>query len=90
MDLKRFISCLNSDARRRILQLLSEKDMSAPQIYRELGKYAPKYRQSVNKSLEMLREAGLVSKHYDNENKAIYFHLVKKTYIFEISKMKVE
>lgn len=64
--------------------------MSAPQIYKELGKYAPKYRQSVNRALEMLREYGLVKKYYDNKNKAIYYHLIKETYTLKIAEMEIE
>ena len=64
--------------------------MSAPQIRDKLGVYAPKYRQSVNKALEMLRECGLVTKYYDNENKAIYYRLMKKTYIVKIDEMRIE
>ena len=64
--------------------------MSAPQVYEKLGKNAPKYRQSVNKALETLRECGLVTKYYSDENKAIYYHLGKKTYVLKIAEMKIE
>lgn len=90
MEFKRFIHCLHSDTRRRILQLLSKRDMSATQMHGELGKYAPKYRQSVNKALEILREGGLVTKYYDIENKAIYYSLIKRKYILKIDEMKIE
>lgn len=90
MDFKRLIDCLHSDTRRRILQLLSRKDMTATEIHDELGKYAPKYRQSVNKALEVLREGGLVTKYYDNEKKGICYHLKKKKYVLKIDKMEIE
>lgn len=90
MDFRKFIHCIRSDTRRRILQLLSERDMSAPQAYEKLGKNAPKYKRSVNRALEILRECGLVTKYYSNENKAIYYHLGKKTYVLKIAEMKIE
>jgi len=63
--------------------------MSAPQIYEELGPHAPKYRQSVNKSLGILRERGLVTKYYNNEKGGIYYHLVKKILVLKIDEMKI-
>jgi len=64
--------------------------MSAPQIHDGLGIHAPRYRQSVNKALEILTESGLVTKYYNKENKALYYHLVKETYIIKIAEMKIE
>jgi Fe2+ or Zn2+ uptake regulation protein len=64
--------------------------MSAPQIYDELGKHAPRYRQSVNKALEILTECGLISKYYDKEKKALCYHLIKETYVLRITEMKIE
>ena len=89
MELKSIIFCLNSETRRRILQLLSKRDMSAPQIFEELGTHAPKYRQSINKTLETMRNCGLVAKYYDNEKRGIYYHLIAKSIILEIDKLKV-
>lgn len=90
MELEIFIRCLHSETRRKILQLLSKEDMSAPQIYRKLGENAPKYRQSVNKALEILTECGLVRKYYANEKKAIFYGLTKKKYTLKIPEMEVE
>jgi len=90
MDIDKFVHCLHSKTRRRILQLLSNKDMTAPQIYKALKNEAPKFRQSVNKALEVLREGGLIVKYYDAERKAIYYHLVKKVFVVKIPEMEVE
>ena len=90
MQIKTFIDCLRSDTRRRILQLLSEKDMTTSQLYDELGTSAPKYRQSVNKAIELLREGGLVTKYYNTEEKGICYHLKKRKYILKIDKMEIE
>lgn len=90
MELEKVIQCLNSHYRRRILQLLCKKDMSAPQIFRELGKEAPSYRQSINKTLEMMRSCGLISKYYDTDNKGIYYHLYSKTYNISLQMLTIK
>jgi Fe2+ or Zn2+ uptake regulation protein len=90
MELDRFMRCMRSRMHRRILQMLAEEDMSAPQVYGKLGNYAPKYRQSVNKALELLRESGLLSKYYNAEKKKLCYHLIKKKYTIDLAEMKVE
>ena len=90
MELRSIIACLKSERRRKILQLLAGEDMSAPQIFEGLGNHAPKYRQSVNKTLEMLRASGLVTKYYDNEKRGIYYHLETRAIILEFDKLKVQ
>ncbi|MBD3193376.1 MAG: hypothetical protein GF308_22260 [Candidatus Heimdallarchaeota archaeon] len=79
-----------ASATRRILQLLSTEDMSAPQIYSRLGEHAPKYRQSVNKALEILRECGLIQKYYSEEQKGLFYHLKKKNYLVKLDSMEVK
>lgn len=81
---------MRSGMHRRILQMLAKEDMSASQIYSKLGNYAPKYRQSVNKALELLRESGLLSKYYNAEKKKLYYHLIKEKYTINLAEMKVE
>ena len=64
--------------------------MSAPQIFDGLGTHAPKYRQSINKTLEMLRDCELITKYYNNEKRGIYYHLAAKFIIVELDKLKVK
>jgi predicted transcriptional regulator len=90
MELDKFIRCMRSGMHRRILQMLANEDMSASQIYSKLGNYAPKYRQSVNKALELLRESGLLSKYYNAEKKKLYYRLIKEKYTINLAEMKVE
>lgn len=80
MELQSFVKVLNNPRRQKILQLLAEKDMSASEIFKQLGGLAPKYRQSVNKSLDALEKAGLVKKYYSGKDKSILYHLSKKSY----------
>jgi hypothetical protein len=37
-----------------------------------------------------MRNCGLVAKYYDNEKRGIYYHLIAKSIILEIDKLKVE
>jgi len=89
MELNKIVYALNSERRRAIIRLLCEKDMSAPQIHRRLGNKAPRYRQSINKSLELLKEAGLVDKYYNDEKKAIYYRITKKVVTLKLDEMKI-
>ena len=70
--------------------MLCEKDMSAPQIYKELGDKAPTYRQSINKSLDILENCGLVEKYYDNNKKAICYRIVKKSLRLRLDNLSIE
>lgn len=90
MELEKVVRCLNSQRRRKILQLLSGNDMSAPQLFEKLGAEAPKYRQSINKTLELLKSDGFLNKYYDNEKRGIYFHLTTKAFVVRIDSLSVE
>jgi len=81
---------LHSNMRRNILRLLSEKDRTAVEIYRELKEDAPKFRQSVNKALEILRGQGFVNKYYDMNREALYYQIVKREYHINLKDMSVE
>jgi predicted transcriptional regulator len=80
MELQSFIKVLDNPRRQKIVQLLAGKDMSASEIFKQLGDLAPKYRQSVNKSLDALEMVGLVKKYYSSKDKSLLYHLLKKSY----------
>lgn len=84
MELENLLKGLNTATKRRIVQLLAKKDMSAPELYERLNGLAPKYRQSVNKPLDQLDSAGIVEKYYDKEKKALIYHLVKDHYTIDL------
>lgn len=90
MDMDEVIYGLNSQTRRRILSLLTKKPMSAPDIYHMLGDNAPVYRQSVNKSLDILERTKLVKKYYDSDKKAIYFKIEKNTLKINLDNLTIE
>lgn len=90
MELQSFVKVLDNSRRQKILQLLSEKDMSTSEIFKELGDLAPKYRQSVNKSLDALEMIGLVKKYYGSKDKSILYHLMKKSYLINFKTLVVE
>jgi len=90
MDVERLIKALNSATRRKIILLLVQHDMSASQVYKELKNNAPKYRQSVNKALDLLEECKIIEKYYDDKEKTIKHHLIKKEYKLILEKMEIE
>ena len=85
MHVDKVAQALTSPLKRRILTLLCNRDMTAVEIFGRLGELAPNYRQSVNKALESLKQAGLVRKYYDDKKKELYYGIVKKriTVLFE-------
>ena len=72
MDFEKAVFGLKNNLRRNILQIVSEKPMTAVEISNALGNKAPKYRQSINRSLEILRECQLVKKEYDEDQQDQY------------------
>lgn len=81
---------LNSKTRRQILQLLSENELTAPEIYQMLGDNAPVYRQSVNKALDILEQCKLVTKYYNSERKVIQFSIVKNKLIINLEDLTIK
>ena len=90
MKLQSFVKSLDNYRRQKILQLLVDKDMSASEIFKRLGDLSPKYRQSVNKSLDALENVGLVKKYYCSKNKSILYHLLKESYSINLRGLVVE
>ena len=88
MDLEKIVAVLNNPMRKRIIQLLAKKDMTAPEIFIKLGSESPKYRQSVNKALEKLKDSGLIEKYYSDQNKKLNYRLKNKIIGFDLEKMK--
>lgn len=89
MQIDKVVYGLNSDTRQKILKLLCKRDMSAPEIFKELKNGVPSYRQSVSKALDILRESGLVIKYYDDKRKALYYKIAKKKVILKLDTLTV-
>jgi len=89
MDFEKAVFALKNNLRRNILQLLSEKPMTAVEISIALGNKAPKYRQSINRSLEILRECQLVKKEYDEEKKSLCYSLKHAKLIINLRNMEM-
>ena len=81
---------LSSSSNLAIVTLLSDHDMTATEIFSELGDRAPEYRQSVNKALEVLRQAGLVKKYYGENKNRLLYSLIYKGITINFGKMSIE
>ena len=79
-----------SSTNRRILQLLSKRDMTTMEVFKELSQNGPAYRQSVHKALQKMKDAGLVSKYYDDEAKVFRYHLHKERIEVDFKRMTTE
>jgi len=89
MEILKLVKALNNQTRRKIIQLLCHKDMTAVELYKKLGDEAPKYRQSINKSLEILKESGIIHKYYSDKDKKLYYHMQYKKIIIDLEKMQI-
>ena len=83
------VNGLHSEMRRNIILLLCDKDRTSTEIYRELKEKAPKFRQSVNRALDILVQYGCVRKYYDENRKALYYQLSEKEYKIDLRDMSV-
>lgn len=90
MHFERVVYALNVDLRRRIIRLLCSRDMTSSEVFFKLKENAPKYRQSVNKALEILKESGIVRKYYNDKKKAIYYGIVKKRLMLNLEDLEIE
>jgi Fe2+ or Zn2+ uptake regulation protein len=89
MKIKDIAYCLNSELRLKILQLLSEKDMTAPDIFLKLKK-SVRFRQYINRELEILKNNELISKYYDDDNKKLFFHLCYENVIIAFKTLEID
>lgn len=64
---------LSHKLRLRILEYLVGHDATVKEVYKSLGDV--KYRDTVFRHLEILKEAGLVIKFYDDEAKALKYKI---------------
>ncbi|KAF5036071.1 hypothetical protein DSECCO2_578880 [anaerobic digester metagenome] len=55
----------------------------------ELGVNKPKYRQSVNRALEILRECKIITKDYNPEKKALFYSLKIEKVEIDLLKMEI-
>lgn len=90
MHVDEVAQALSSPLKRRIITLLCDRDMTAVDVFRQLGEEAPRYRQSVNKALESLKQAGLVRKYYSDLKKELYYGIVKKRITIVLETMSIE
>ncbi|MFW5903070.1 MAG: hypothetical protein ACOCTT_04230 [archaeon] len=91
METKSVLKALNNDLRRETLQVLLKKgDCSVKEVYSNLKKNKPKYRQSVNKALDLLSEVDLVEKYYDENKKKIIFSPNYDTIKIHLDEMNIK
>jgi DNA-binding transcriptional ArsR family regulator len=68
---------LSHKLRLRILEYLAGRESTVKEVYESLGDI--KYRDTVFRHLETLKEAGLVIKFYDDETKALKYKIAVRT-----------
>ena len=90
MKIEEVAHALASPLNREIIRLLCDQDMTAVEVFSQLGDSAPKYRQSVNKALEKLKQYGLVRKYYDDARKSLYYGVTKRRLILNMDDMSIE
>jgi len=89
MRIDKVIHALNASTRREIMKLLAEKSMSAPEVFKQLGDKGPEHRPSVNKALEVLKESGLLTKYYDNQDNQIKYKLTSRRVTIDFKQMEI-
>jgi len=89
---ERVFAGLASRIRLDILKILSNKPNTVKGVINELNsqKYNIKYRESVYRSMEKLKDIGLIEKYYDEKNKSITYKLKANKIIYEIDKDKIQ
>lgn len=90
MEIEKVIHGLHSETRRQILKLLCKGDLTATEIYQKLKFSKPVYRQSVHKSLQSLRDCGLVEKYYSSDKNAICYKVPKKALHIDLENMTLK
>lgn len=89
MEIQDLVNGLHSEMRRNIIRLLCEKDLTSIEIYKKLKEKAPKYRQSVNRALEILVQYGFIIKYYDGNRKALCYKVIEKEYKIDLRNMSI-
>jgi len=89
---ERVFAGLASRIRLDILKILSDEPKTVKSVINELNsqKYNIKYRESVYRSMEKLKDIGLIEKYYDEKNKSITYKLKANKIIYEIDKDKIQ
>ena len=77
MDIIKVCGALSSDKRLKILNILSESDHTAVELYKKFtSKFDSRaHRETIYRDLEQLHQSGLITKSYDNIKKRLYYHL---------------
>lgn len=83
VDNKNSLSIFLNSRTLKILELLNDQELSAPEIYLLLAEKRPLYRQSVHKTLDKLFTIGVVDKYYDNNDRKIKYKLIKTKFIID-------
>jgi len=88
-NLLRIISGLNSGLRLSILKLLCENDLTSQEIFLKM-KNKVLYRQYIHRELEILRNAGVIKKYYDEETNKLYYKITCHEIIINLSNQTVD
>ena len=78
----RICTALSSTTRLRILVVLNRKAMTLNEVVNAVGNV--RYKDSIYRHLEKLREAGLVAKSYDANSKLLYYSLNEDTVLISL------
>ena len=67
-------AALSNEVRQRILEVLGSREMTAKQVHESI--HGVKYRDTIFRHLELLKEVGILSKHYDDKTKQLKYRII--------------
>ena len=89
--LSKILKVISSPVKLRILNLLCKKEMSLNELQSPIAKeFDIKYPQTTYNYLEILVENGLVEKLYNQNEKVIRYHIIKKKFQLNFEDLKYE
>ena len=89
--LSKILKAISSPVKLRILNLLCKKEMSLNELQSPIAKeFDIKYPQTTYNYLENLVEKGLVEKIYNQNQKVIKYHIIKKKFQLNFQDLEYE
>jgi len=92
MQLNELAKALSSETRLKIIKILSERELSALEVYEayERAYKEGKHRESIYRELEKLVEANILKKVYNEKEKKIVYKLAIQKIIVDLPTQRVE
>lgn len=92
MDLKIGCKALSSDTRLKIIKIIIEKGpLSSKEVHSEfIKRHENKRRESIYKGLEILREANILEKQYDDSETKIVYKIMNEKLKIDLVEMELK